>query len=110
MGGAAAAVRSMETHVLDVPARRAIEGVVLRYGMFYGLETPSTVAMIELVRKRRLPVVRGDCRAAHVAVGCSMMLKCTMCRRRCDKTIRTNSIRPVSVGTVKKSIDTADAR
>jgi nucleoside-diphosphate-sugar epimerase len=28
--------------------------------MFYGLETPSTVAMIEMVRKRRLPVVRND--------------------------------------------------
>lgn len=28
--------------------------------MFYGLEAPSTVAMIEMVRKRVLPVVRGD--------------------------------------------------
>jgi 2-alkyl-3-oxoalkanoate reductase len=57
---AAAAVRSMETQVLEATARGAIEGVILRYGMFYGLETPSTAAMIELVRKRRLPVVRGD--------------------------------------------------
>lgn len=56
----AAAVRSMESQVLDATARGAIEGVILRYGMFYGIDTPSTVAMIEMVRKRRLPVVRGD--------------------------------------------------
>ncbi|PYR30250.1 MAG: hypothetical protein DMF89_08610 [Acidobacteria bacterium] len=57
---AAAAVRSMENQVLEATDRGLIEGVILRYGMFYGLETPSTVAMIEMVRKRRLPVVRGD--------------------------------------------------
>jgi nucleoside-diphosphate-sugar epimerase len=57
---AAAAVRSMERQVLDATERGSIEGVILRYGLFYGLETPSTVAMIDMVRKRRLPVVRGD--------------------------------------------------
>jgi nucleoside-diphosphate-sugar epimerase len=57
---ASAAVRSMETQVLDATRRGAIEGVILRYGMFYGPQTPSTVAMIDMVRKRRLPVVRGD--------------------------------------------------
>jgi len=57
---AAAAVRSMETQVLEATKRGAIEGIILRYGMFYGLETPSTMAMIDLIRKRRLPVVRGD--------------------------------------------------
>ena len=57
---AADAVRSMESQVLDATKRGAIEGVILRYGMFYGLETPSTVAMIDMVRKRRLPAVRGD--------------------------------------------------
>ena len=57
---AAAAVRSMESQVLEATKRGAIEGVILRYGMFYGPETPSTVAMIDMVRKRRLPVVRGD--------------------------------------------------
>ena len=57
---AAAAVRSMETQVLEATARGAIEGVVLRYGMFYGPEAPSTTAMIEMVRRRRLPIVRGD--------------------------------------------------
>jgi hypothetical protein len=34
----------------------------------------------------------------------------TMRRRKCDSTIPTNSTRPVSVGTVEKSIDVADAR
>jgi 2-alkyl-3-oxoalkanoate reductase len=57
---AAAAVRSMEGQVLDATRRGAIEGVILRYGMFYGLGAPSTVAMIAMVRKRWLPVVRGD--------------------------------------------------
>jgi nucleoside-diphosphate-sugar epimerase len=57
---AAAAVQSMESQVLEATRRGSIEGIVLRYGMFYGLETASTIAMIDLVRKRRLPVVRGD--------------------------------------------------
>ena len=57
---AAVAVRSMENQVLDATQRGVIEGIVLRYGLFYGVETPSTRAMIEMVRKRRLPVVRGD--------------------------------------------------
>jgi nucleoside-diphosphate-sugar epimerase len=57
---AAAAVQSMESQVLDATERGVLQGVVLRYGLFYGLEAPSTVAMIEMVRKRRLPVVRGD--------------------------------------------------
>jgi nucleoside-diphosphate-sugar epimerase len=56
---AAAAVRSMEAQVLEASRRGAIEGVILRYGMFYGLETSSTLTMIDMVRKRRLPVVRG---------------------------------------------------
>ena len=34
---AAAAVRSMETQVMEATKRGSIEGVVLRYGMFYGL-------------------------------------------------------------------------
>jgi nucleoside-diphosphate-sugar epimerase len=57
---ATAAVRSMERQVLEATERGSIEGVILRYGMFYGLETPSTATMIEMVRKRWLPVVRGD--------------------------------------------------
>jgi nucleoside-diphosphate-sugar epimerase len=57
---AAAAVRSMETQVLEATQRGLIEGVILRYGLFYGPEAPSTLAMVDMVRKRRLPVVRGD--------------------------------------------------
>jgi nucleoside-diphosphate-sugar epimerase len=57
---AAAAIRSMERQVLDATQKGLIEGVILRYGMFYGVDNPATMAMIEMVRKRRLPVVRGD--------------------------------------------------
>ena len=57
---AAAAVRSMETQVLEATARDAIEGVILRYGLFYGPDVPSTIDMIDKIRRRRLPVVRGD--------------------------------------------------
>lgn len=57
---AAAAVCSMDTQVLDAASRGSIDGVVLRYGLLYGPEVPSTTAMIDLVRRRRLPIVRGD--------------------------------------------------
>jgi nucleoside-diphosphate-sugar epimerase len=57
---ASAAVRLMEHQVLQATAACGLDGIILRYGIFYGLETPSTVAMIDLVRKRRLPVVSGD--------------------------------------------------
>jgi nucleoside-diphosphate-sugar epimerase len=57
---AAAAVQSMERQVMEATERGDIEGVILRYGLFYGLETPSTIKMIDMVRKRRLPVVRND--------------------------------------------------
>jgi len=57
---AVAAVGSMESQVMEKTAQGLIEGVILRYGMFYGLETPSTIKMIDMVRKRRLPVIRGD--------------------------------------------------
>ena len=57
---AAAAVRSMEAQVLDATTHGAIEGVVLRYGLFYGLNVPSTLDMIERVRTHRLPILRRD--------------------------------------------------
>jgi nucleoside-diphosphate-sugar epimerase len=57
---AAAAIQSMENQVLEATKHKLIEGVILRYGMFYSLDTPSTIKMIELVRKRRLPILRGD--------------------------------------------------
>jgi len=56
----AAAVRSMENQVLGATQQGLIEGVVLRYGMFYGPGVPSTIALVKRVRKRLLPVVRGD--------------------------------------------------
>jgi nucleoside-diphosphate-sugar epimerase len=57
---ATAAVHSMEDQVMEMSRRGSIEGVVVRYGMFYGLEARSTLAMIDMVQKRRLPVVRRD--------------------------------------------------
>ncbi len=54
------AVRSMESQVLEATSRGRIDGVILRYGMFYGFEAGSTVSMIDMIRRRRLPVVRGD--------------------------------------------------
>jgi 2-alkyl-3-oxoalkanoate reductase len=57
---AADAVRSMESQILDASRSGSIEGVVLRYGLFYGPENPSTAQAIALVRRRLLPIVRGD--------------------------------------------------
>ena len=57
---AAAAVQSMESQILEASRSRAIEGVVLRYGLFYGLEAASTVAMMARARRRMLPTIRGD--------------------------------------------------
>jgi nucleoside-diphosphate-sugar epimerase len=54
------ALVSMESQILDASRSGRIEGVVLRYGLFYGLETPSTQGMLALVRRRLLPIVRGD--------------------------------------------------
>ena len=57
---AARAVRSMESQILDAARRGEIEGIVLRYGLFYGPGSPSTEQMLALVRRRRLPRVRDD--------------------------------------------------
>lgn len=54
------AVKSMEDQVLDASRRGQIEGVILRYGLFYGPGTGSTEHMVALVRRRLLPIVRGD--------------------------------------------------
>ena len=56
----AEALRSMESQILDASRRGEIEGVVLRYGMFYGPDNPATDYMIHLLRRRMLPVIRGD--------------------------------------------------
>jgi len=47
------------------------------------------------------------CCDVHSAVGCSVTLKCTILRRSCASTMRTNRTRNVAVGTVKKSIETS---
>ena len=57
---AAEAVRSMESQILDASRSGAIEGVVLRYGLFYGREVASTVDMIAAAKRRMLPAIRGD--------------------------------------------------
>jgi nucleoside-diphosphate-sugar epimerase len=57
---ASAALRSMESQILDAARSRTIEGLVLRYGLFYGPGNPTTAEMITLVRRRRLPMVSGD--------------------------------------------------
>jgi nucleoside-diphosphate-sugar epimerase len=59
-GAAAEAVQSMERQVLEAAHAGSIEGIVLRYGLFYGWEAPSTAAMAAMIRRRRLPVIRGD--------------------------------------------------
>lgn len=57
---AALAVQSMESQILEAARKGEIEGIVLRYGLFYGPENPSTDELVALVRKRRLPTVRHD--------------------------------------------------
>ena len=57
---AADAARSMETQILKASRSEQIEGIVLRYGLFYGPTNPGTIKMIEMVRKRRFPTIRGD--------------------------------------------------
>jgi nucleoside-diphosphate-sugar epimerase len=54
------AVESMESQVIDASRSEKIEGIVLRYGLFYGPDNPATRAMVALARRRMLPVVRGD--------------------------------------------------
>lgn len=57
---AIAAVESMESQILQASRSGRIEGIVLRYGLFYGPGNPATEKMLALVRHRRLPVVKGD--------------------------------------------------
>ncbi len=57
---AAAAIASMEEQILAASRVGAIEGIVLRYGLFYGPDNPATRYMVSLAQRRFLPVVRGD--------------------------------------------------
>ena len=54
------AVLSMESQILAASQQGRIEGLVLRYGLFYSADNPATEYMLKLVRRRMLPVVRGD--------------------------------------------------
>jgi len=60
MRPAAEAVRSLEAQTLEASRSGRIEGVVLRYGLFYGPDTGSTLQMIAMVKRRMLPMIRGD--------------------------------------------------
>jgi len=60
MRAASEAVRSMEFQTLEANRTARIEGVVLRYGLFYGPDAESTVQMIAMAKRRLLPTIRGD--------------------------------------------------
>ena len=62
---AADAVSSMESQILDASRTGVLEGVVLRYGLFYGPENPSTVAD-DRARPRG-----GSCRSSAAIRACS---------------------------------------
>jgi len=57
---AAAAVTSMEQQAIDATRAGRIEGLVLRYGLFYGPQAGSTVQMIAMARRRMLPRITHD--------------------------------------------------
>ena len=80
--------------MLDATARGAIEGIVLRYGLFYGPETPSTVAMIAMVRS-------GVCRSSAATRAAAVDP-----RRRC----RERDRRALDVGAAGGSYDIVDDR
>jgi nucleoside-diphosphate-sugar epimerase len=60
IGPAADAIRSMESQITNAARAGAIEGIVLRYGMFYGAGSPSTDELVKMVRRRWLPAIRHD--------------------------------------------------
>ena len=54
------AINAMESQILEADRNGSIEGVILRYGLFYGPHNPATQKMLALTRRRMLPVVSGD--------------------------------------------------
>lgn len=52
------ALRSLESQLLAV--RDRLEVVILRYGFFYGPDVPSTRVLLDGLRGRKVPLVRGD--------------------------------------------------
>ena len=57
---AVAAVASMESQILEASRSEQIEGIVLRYGCFYGPDVPMAHSLMSMVRRRLVPVVRDD--------------------------------------------------
>ena len=51
------ALRDLERRMRDANGR--IDTIVLRYGSFYGPGVPSTDALVDALRKRKMPVMRG---------------------------------------------------
>lgn len=54
------AVRSMESQILDASRSGKIEGIVLRYGGFYGPGNPMTDDLLDRIRRGRLFTIRND--------------------------------------------------
>jgi nucleoside-diphosphate-sugar epimerase len=53
------AMRSRESQLLAASEQGQVEAVVLRFGSIYGPQNPGTQAVLDLLRRRRMPVVRG---------------------------------------------------
>ncbi|MHB0971716.1 MAG: NAD-dependent epimerase/dehydratase family protein [Thermoanaerobaculia bacterium] len=51
------ALRSLESQLSRASKEGQIETVVLRYGLIYGPDVPSTESMIEGLRRRRMPLI-----------------------------------------------------
>jgi nucleoside-diphosphate-sugar epimerase len=60
MAEAANAVRSMESQILEASQRGTLEGIVLRYGGFYGPGVPMTDDLLGRIRRGRLFTIRDD--------------------------------------------------
>lgn len=53
------ALRSLEEQLLAASRDGLIQSVALRYGLFYGSESPSTDYMVKMLRRRTLPTAKG---------------------------------------------------
>jgi nucleoside-diphosphate-sugar epimerase len=60
MREAIAAVKSMESQIVDASRQGKIEGIVLRYGGFYGPGNPMTDDLLDRIRRGRLFIIRND--------------------------------------------------
>lgn len=58
MGATINALRSLEDQLLGASRQGQIEAIVLRFGLFYGAESPSTQSTLEMLSKRQLPLLR----------------------------------------------------